>query len=299
VIPYSVSADHTLNTSLGDIAVFNSTKAENLDQSTVDAFGEEWTKFSAFTAREIESIGDEYFDVVPQQAYGKDKVALDMGCGSGRWSLYAAKHFKFIEAIDPSDAVLVAQKQTEGKNIRVTKAGVDQIPFADESFDFVFSLGVLHHIPDTTKALASLSKKLKRNGFLLLYLYYALDNRSRLYKVIFNLVNSIRKVISSLPSAAKRFVCELLAVFLYLPLVLLSTLLQKIGAVAMAKKIPLHYYVGKSWKVIRNDALDRFGTPLEQRFTKVEIAKMLEDNGYQNIQFSPNMPYWHVVAQKA
>ena len=299
MIPYSVSADHILNTSLGKIAVFNSGKEDNLDQATVDSFGEEWTKFSFFTEEEIESIGDEYFDIVPNEAYGEDKIALDMGCGSGRWSLYASKKFSFIEAIDPSDAVLVAQRQSKGRNIRVSKAAVDQIPFADESFDFVFSLGVLHHIPDTSKALESMSKKLKRRGFLLLYLYYSLDNRGMVYKMIFSLVNLVRKLISILPSRLKRFACDLIALVIYVPLILTSTLLQKIGLKSIGKKIPLSYYVGKSWNVIRNDALDRFGTPLEQRFSRQEINNMLEDCGYENIQFSPNMPYWHVVAQKA
>ena len=99
MIPYSVSADHILKTPFGEIAVFNSNESDNLDQETVDSFGEEWTKFSAFSEQEISSIGDEYFDVVPEEAYGKEKLALDMGCGSGRWSLYASEKFKGIEAI--------------------------------------------------------------------------------------------------------------------------------------------------------------------------------------------------------
>ena len=62
--------------------------------------------------------------------------------------------------------------------------------------------------------------------------------------------------------------------------------------------MPLYYYIGKSLKVIRNDSLDRFGTPLEQRFSKTQIKLMLEINGFQNILFSEKMPYWHVLAQK-
>ena len=299
MIPYSTAADSVLKTPTGEIAVFNSSEDDNLDESTVKSFGEEWSKFSAFSDKEIESIGNEYFDVVPDEAYGKDKVALDMGCGSGRWSLYAAKHFNFIEAIDPSDAVFVAERQTAGKNIRVTKAGVDQIPFADDSFDFVFSLGVLHHTPDAEDALISLTKKLKHNGYLLLYLYYSLDNRGFFYKMIFGLVNLLRRLISSLPSRLKRFMCDIIAVVVYLPMIFISAVFAKIGALKLSRSIPLNYYLGKSWNVIRNDALDRFGTPLENRFSKIEIEEMLLSCGYHNILFSPNMPYWHVVAQKS
>jgi hypothetical protein len=49
---------------------------------------------------------------------------------------------------------------------------------------------------------------------------------------------------------------------------------------------------------MRNDALDRFGTPLEKRFTKTEIEAMLKQCGLTKIQFSNNQPYWHVIAQR-
>jgi len=286
-----------LKTAYGEIAVFNGKQQDNIDQSTVESFGDEWTKFSDFSAQEIESIGNEYFDVVPENAFGREKTALDMGCGSGRWSIYAARKFKYVEAIDPSDAVLVAQKQTNGKNIRVSKAGVDQIPFADESFDFVFSLGVLHHIPNTQQALDKSVAKLKKGGFFLLYLYYALDNRGAFYKAIFSVVNGIRKLISRSSPGLKRLLSDLIAIFIYLPLITFAFLLKVIGLSAW-KSIPLNYYVGKSFFVIRNDALDRFGTPLEQRFSKDEIRLMMEEAGLVDIEFSNAQPFWHAIGKK-
>ncbi len=64
------------------------------------------------------------------------------------------------------------------------------------------------------------------------------------------------------------------------------------------KKIPLSYYSDKSFNNIRNDALDRFGTPLEQRFSKLQITKMMSEAGLSNIKFSDREPYWHAVGQK-
>jgi hypothetical protein len=63
-------------------------------------------------------------------------------------------------------------------------------------------------------------------------------------------------------------------------------------------KIPLSYYSNKSFNVIRNDSLDRFGTPLEQRFSKKQIEKMMQKAGLHDIKFSNNQPYWHVMGQK-
>ena len=62
--------------------------------------------------------------------------------------------------------------------------------------------------------------------------------------------------------------------------------------------MPLSYYVDKPWKVIRNDALDRFGTPLEQRFSRRQIEDMLIAAGLKDVRFSDHEPFWHVVARK-
>ena len=50
--------------------------------------------------------------------------------------------------------------------------------------------------------------------------------------------------------------------------------------------------------MIRNDALDRFGTSLEQRFSKKEIEEMMRNCGLDHIKFSENIPYWHVIGKR-
>lgn len=299
MINYNKTADAFLTVDKKKIAVFHSEDQDNIDEKTVDSFGEEWSKFADFDEEEIKKIGDEYFDIVPDSTFGKDKTALDVGCGSGRWTLYIADKFGSIESIDPSDAVKVASKATEKyDHIRISKAGVDQIPFEDNSFDFVFSLGVLHHIPDTSEALKKAVAKLKPGGSFLLYLYYSLDNRGFLYKTLFRFSNIFRWTISKMPTAIKKLVCDLIALLVYAPFVGLAYLLKSFG-ISIWKKIPLSYYVGKSYFVIRNDALDRFGTPLEQRFSKLQIEEMMESAGLTDVQFSNHPPYWHAIGKKA
>jgi hypothetical protein len=83
-----------------------------------------------------------------------------------------------------------------------------------------------------------------------------------------------------------------------MPWVLSGRFMRMIGANALAAKIPLSYYQNKSFYIIRNDALDRFGTKLEQRFSKEQIIEMLQNAGLTNIVISPGLPYWHMVAQK-
>jgi ubiquinone/menaquinone biosynthesis C-methylase UbiE len=284
-----------------EIASFISGAEQNIDKKTVASFGEEWTKFDSFSAEEIKTAGDQYFDIVSDQVLNKNTVVLDLGCGTGRWSKYIGDKAGFIEAVDPSAAVFAAQHLTSDMtNVRITQASSDGIPFADESFDMMMSLGVLHHIPDTELALKSGVKKVKRDGYVLLYLYYALDNRSAIFRFIFYISAGIRFLVSSLPAALKKVVCDLIAIFVYMPFILLSKCIKgTIPGSRIYRRVPLSYYIDKSFNIIRNDALDRFGTPLEQRFSRQQIERMMRNSGLIDIIFSENMPYWHVIGRKA
>ncbi len=273
---------------------------ENIDLTTVHSFGEEWKAFHQFKEEEIKKIGDTYFDIVTAEMIGKDKIAADFGCGTGRWSKYFHNKVGAVAAIDPSEAVLAAGELLKGvDNVQLYQASIDNLPFANNYFDFGFSLGVLHHIPDTQKAMTACIEKLKPGGYFLVYLYYSLDNRGFLYKALFSLSNLLRRMVSKMPDKLKRFSCDLLAIFFYMPFVLLSRLLKLLGVSKKVRsRIPLHSYEGTSFYIIRNDALDRFGTPLEQRFSKQQIQTMMENAGLTNIIFSEQAPYWHAIGQK-
>ena len=284
-----------------NIFSFISNKDSNIDDVTVKSFGEEWDRFNDFSDIEIEKIGNEYFDIVTEKHLNKNSYVLDVGCGSGRWSKFVSKKVHFVEAIDPSSAVANAVRMNINcENVRVTQASVDHIPFENDSFDFVFSLGVLHHIPDTQSAMASCIQKLKPGGYFLVYLYYNFDNKSVAFKFIFKIINLIRLFISHLPSKMKIVLCDALAVLIYFPMARLSKLIK---IISKKKKyyqfIPLHYYHDKSFYIMRNDSLDRFGTPLEQRFTKSEILKMMNNTGLTDVEFSSNPPFWHAIGKKA
>lgn len=281
-----------------EISVFN-TDGKNIDHSVVESFGEEWLKFNQFTQADIDQVGAQYFDIVDEEIANKSTYALDIGCGTGRWAKYLATRVGFVEAIDPSDAVFAANKLlSDVSNIRISKASVDNIPFADETFDFAMSIGVLHHIPDTQQAMKDAVKKVKIGGHFFCYLYYNLDSRGFLFKTIFNISTLFRKVVCKLPSGIKKFVCDLIAVFVYMPFVLLTRFLNFIGLKKAALKIPLSDYANKSFFIIRNDALDRFGTSLEQRFSKKEVIAMMENSGLTSIVVSPGTPYYHAVGKR-
>ncbi len=272
----------------------------NIDKVTVDSFGDEWQAFHGFSEHEIQKLGDEYFDIITPQMLNGSTSVLEIGCGSGRFLKYVSERAHMVVGVDPSHAVFASDKLLGGKsNVVLIKASANDLPFQNETFDFVYSIGVLHHIPDTYKAMQACVDKVKKGGYFFTYLYYNLDNRGLLFRSLFNMSALIRKGVSKLPAKSKRICCDFLAIALYMPFVGLSRFLKILGVKeSIRKKIPLHGYENKSFYIIRNDALDRFGTPLEQRFSKEEIKSMMEKSGLTDIVFSEKIPYWHAVGRK-
>ena len=281
-----------------DVAIF-STEGENIDNEVVQSFGDEWLKFHDFSDEIIHDIAKEYFDLLNEEIVNKNTYALDIGCGTGRWTKFLTEKVGFIEAIDPSNAIFAADKLL-GKieNVRLTKASTETIPFDDETFDFAMSIGVLHHIPDTQQAMKDCVKKVKKGGYFYCYLYHNLETRGWWFKTLYWLSDLIRKVVCRFPAGIKRFVCDILAIVIYMPLVLWVRFLVLIGLRKIAIKMPLSAYNNKSFFVIRNDALDKFGTRLEQRFSKKQVSEMMANCGLENIVISPLSPFYHAIGKK-
>ena len=131
-----------------------------------------------------------------------------------------------------------------------------------------------------------------------MYLYYNLEKRGPVFTGLFKLSDVIRSGICKLPGTLKKAVCDILAVIVYMPLVLTVKMLYSLGLSKLAKRMPLSAYHNKSFFIIRNDALDRFGTRLEQRFSAKEVYDMMENAGLTNIRISPGVPYYHAIGKK-
>jgi ubiquinone/menaquinone biosynthesis C-methylase UbiE len=300
MVAYSITPRSVIHTYFHSIYEFSMSESRNIDKTTVKSFGEEWLKFNVFSPRDIERIGNDYFDLLPEELKSTHTKALDIGCGTGRWALYLANKVGSIECIDPSDSIYAAaQLLKDYNNVRLSRADVDNIPFKDNSFDLVYSLGVLHHIPDTFAAMKKCVQKVKNGGFFLVYLYYNLDNRGIAFKLLFKGTNFLRRIISGMPSILKKVVCDVIAICVYYPLAKASLLVKKIGLDRISENMPLAYYSDKSFWIMKNDALDRFGTPLEQRFSRKQIIQMMQKSGLSNIVVSESKPYWHAIGQKA
>ncbi|MDP1872163.1 MAG: class I SAM-dependent methyltransferase [Gallionella sp.] len=274
-------------------------KKKNLDVVTVNSFGDEWSRFDQLGLPEEEAsrIFYEYFSVFPWDSLPKNATGFDMGCGSGRWARLMAPRVGHLNCIDPSSALEIAKVALKSStNVSFIQASVDDGSLPPNSQDFGYSLGVLHHIPDTAAAICSCVSMLKPGAPFLVYLYYAFDNRSALFKWTWHCSDLLRRGICGLPDSLKNLFTDMLAVLLYYPLTRIALLAERFGFGIGA--IPLSYYRKHSFYTMRTDSRDRFGTPLEQRFTRGEIQKMLESAGLSEVRFSDHAPFWCAVGIK-
>lgn len=277
-----------------------SKRKANIDHATVRGFGQEWSAFdqSHLAGAEYERCFAEYFAIFPFETLPPGAEGFDLGCGSGRWAASVASRVGLLHCIDPSrEALAVARRRLDGlPNVQFHHAAADSIPLDDGSQDFGYSLGVLHHIPDTAVALGDCVRKLKPGAPFLLYIYYALDNRPAWFRAIWKGTDVVRRGICTLPFALRKGATSLIAATIYWPLARASLLVERAGG--NVAYIPLSAYRRRSFYTMRTDALDRFGTRLEQRFTRRQIKAMMADAGLTDIRFSEREPFWVAIGRR-
>jgi SAM-dependent methyltransferase len=200
--------------------------------------------------------------------------------------------------VDASEAALAVARRNLARepNVELHCASVADLPFPDGSMDFGYSLGVLHHVPDTAGAIKACVRKLKPGAPFLVYLYYAFDNRPRWFKAVWQLSDLGRQVISRMPHGLRFATSQAVAASVYWPLARSANVLERLGV--PVEKLPLSVYRDRSFYVMRTDALDRFGTRLEQRFTRDQIRSMMEAAGLESITFSEGPPFWCAVGRR-
>ena len=218
----------------------------NVDVTVAQGFGNEWSTFTQdaedFDASDRQRQFDQYFSVFPWESLPADAVGLDAGCGTGRWATLVAGRVGRLHLLDASEAALAVARHNlaETKNVAFHHASVSEIPLPDQSLDFAYCLGVLHHVPDTMDALRHVRSKLKPGAPLLVYIYYALDNRPAWFRAVWQLSNAGRLMISKFPHWLKLVTSQAIAGAVYWPLARGAGLLGRLGL--PTRSIPLEAY---------------------------------------------------------
>lgn len=266
----------------------------NIDPKTVAGFAHEWSRFdqSRLVGKEYQDLFDTYFGIFPFGELPSNAEGFDLGCGSGRWAAGFAPRVGKLHCIDPAaEALDVARtRMKSADNVCFHLASADKIPLPDGSQDFGYSLGVLHHIPDTRRAIADAVRKLKPGAPFLVYIYYNLENRPAWFRALWRATDAVRWIICRLPFGLKTSVTSVLAATIYWPLARGCKLVERLGLDPSV--LPLSGYRNLSFYTMRTDALDRFGTRLEQRFSRQQVHDMMRAAGLSRIRFREGAPYW-------
>jgi len=273
----------------------------NLDEATVAGFGREWAEYdqSDLGAHDLRSIFESYFAIFPFDELPTEAEGFDLGCGSGRWADLVLARVGRLHCIDPSGLALgVARQRLAGRRGAIFhQASVDDMPLADGSQDFGYSLGVLHHVPDTAAAMAACVRKLKPGAPFLVYLYHSFDNRPFWYRHLWAASDVARKAISRMPFPLRKTMTTMIAAVVYWPLARTAKLAERAGRNVV--DYPLSIYRDRAFYVMRTDALDRFGTRLEHRFSRAEIEQIMIAAGLDRIAFSDRPPFWVACGRRS
>jgi SAM-dependent methyltransferase len=138
----------------------------------------------------------------------KDKLVLDVGCGMGRFAEVVTRWGARVVGIDLSVAVEVAARNLLDREFVGVQADVFSLPFAPESFDCIYSMGVLHHTPDCEKAFKVLPQYLKPGGLIAVWLYPAYNNYYRFS-------DQYRKITHRMSPSALHRLCKVAVPVLY------------------------------------------------------------------------------------
>ncbi len=255
-----------------------SRRSETVEVRTMESFGYEWRHFSDI-APEGEQNFLTYFEAYPPSELA-GKVVLDVGCGKGRHLYYAARYARECVGIDLSFAVDAAFANTRHlENVHIVQANLFQAPLEKSSFDVVYSLGVLHHLPDPEAGFREMLRYGRPGAAALIYLYHRRSEAALWQRGLLAAVGQLRRLTTRMPFAVLRALCWVIALGCEILFVLPYKMLRRVGLRGVAESLPLKSYAQYPFSVLYQDQFDRFSAPIENRYEREEVQGWLERSG--------------------
>jgi SAM-dependent methyltransferase len=246
---------------------FSATARDAATEDTFKSFGYEWTHFHE-ARPEDESYWQEYFGSIPPGEL-RGRVALDAGCGMGRFSRITARHVAALVALDGSDAVAAAAANLGAiPNVVVVRSDLREAPLAERSFGLISCLGVLHHLEDPWEGFRSLSRLLAPGGIFVVYLY-SRPTSAGVRAAGLRAATIMRTVTRRVPHPVLRVVSAGIATGLYGGLVVGCAVASRLGK--PLDDFPLALYRHRPVRALWLDTFDRLSAPIERRFTFADV----------------------------
>jgi SAM-dependent methyltransferase len=218
----------------------------------------------------------------------KNKDICEVGSGSGRY----LKNFlnydpKSLTAIDPASSLEIARKNNPDKGINFLNVDSTKMSIEDK-FDFVFSIGVIHHIPEAQKAVDNIYKSLRKNGEFVMWVYGYENNE--IYVFIFN---NLRRVLSRLPDFIVEIFSYMFTLISYVYIWLCKFLKLPL------KKYFLNVFSKFSFKHKFYVIFDQLNPKYSKYYKKNEAVDLFKNSGFEISEINHRDEYsWTVIGKK-
>ena len=204
------------------------------------------------------------------------KLVLDLGCGMGRFAEVATRWGAEVVGVDLSASAAVAARNLAGRTATFFQADLFHLPFAAESFDVIYSLGVLHHTPDCAKAFEVLPGLLKPGGRIAIWLYSA-------YNPWYRLSDVYRKITRRMPPGLLHKLCYGVIPLYGVHRILCAVpLLGRPASGALAYLIPMSFDRDPQWRVL--DTFDWYSPWYQSKHTYEEVFRWFERCGLEDLR---------------
>ena len=269
----------------GGIPRFGATRGSR----TARSFGLQWQTFHVAREDEDEAVFQAKTGLAPQDIRGKR--VLDAGCGGGRYARVAARWGGRVYAVDLSEAVRTARSVCP--QAHVIQADLGALPFRERFFDVVYSIGVLHHTPDTREYLSRVVRHLAPDGIFSVWLY-------RRWRPALELINNAQRAVTKrLPLECMMWLAEALepvgrakASLQRSP----SVILQKLGVLLNVLSIGVSMHPVKTQRIC--DTFDWYTPEYQWHHTEDEVRQWLSEEGFTDIENLQERPgYFYHAGQ--
>lgn len=240
-------------------------------QCYVGNFGFEWSRHAQTQLdRDGNRLSEEFFrsrlGIEPEDVRGK--LVLDGGCGMGRYADVASRYGARVIAVDLSRAVDSARENIGNReNVKIFQADLFRLPFAEETFDFIYSIGVLHHTPNCEAAFRSLVRLLKPGGKIVIWLYSGYNSLS------YKMSDLYRKVTPRLPNRLLHALCYVAVPLYHVDRALFRLRLRPV-AQALRILLPVSHDPLPEWRVL--DTFDWYSPRYQSKHTYEEVFRWFE-----------------------
>jgi SAM-dependent methyltransferase len=236
----------------------------SLPESYAASFGRQWNRYDVARPEEDEATFRVKTGVSASDLAGK--LVLDAGCGGGRYALLTGGHGARVIGVDISAAVEKAATLCAGlPDVLIAQADLLELPLAENAFDFVYSIGVLHHTPDPRRAFAQIARRVKPAGRLAVWLY----RRNILPQELLN--TALRAVTTRMPAGVLEHLCAALGALGGIPLVNRS--LNKIA----------NFSNHADWTLRVCDNFDWYAPRFQSHHSSQELKRWFDEENFTNL----------------